>query len=814
MSKKTSVTIILALIIIFILAVRIMNGRVEDEQITITPELDGVAENYIDRAHVAKMVALLGYSYDDMTGIEIPDTYSDLGEGKWYDRYFAAASGMGIVWGNGTCRPSDYLTYDECENILRSIYTGSEDVVTANISEMRNSKSADAASGSSITTQDGEKLNHNYISCEEWMSLYGKMINGEFGVQHRQVKEENLMLLSIIEDTDSSWQVATSGGAYHFDGYALDAYTNGTINVLTDGNDIIYIKGFSNEPCTINNAWVNSCNETIVEMYYAGVITEMSYIPGIITDYSSFNGVVADIVVEGGSITSITPKIDRRNDKILSMTDTGVETASYGNLMISSGCMVYGIYDKIQTMALGSVPIGYNVTDIVVDSDGSVCAMIVTAPVTPASIRVAIKTSGYKEQYHERIKINSDMGMTIMQSGAGVDVAAGQSIEYRRDGAELAGGRITIVPAAGGHIILENVKRGYKKPAYRGTVELALYNEGIVVINELPIDEYLYAVVPSEMPVSYGVEALKVQAICARSYAYIHVMDGGLAGIGAHVDDSTSYQVYNNTAETPESIEAVTSTSGQVLTYNGNIIPAYYYSTSCGMTAKGNDVWFGMKDTPYLISKLQSMDMDIQSTGLDLTNDDHFAQFLTRDDISTFDSDFPWYRWQTDITAAEVKKSVEASLEKRYKVNPSLILTKSESGEYISEQISSVGDIKSVTTLTRAEGGLVTSVIIKGSKKTIKVKSEYNIRLLLAPLKSKISRKDGTVVDGMSLLPSAFMVITSEGKGKNKVFHIKGGGYGHGVGMSQNGVRSMVQAGYNYKDILGHYYTGCEVSYY
>ena len=93
------------------------------------------------------------------------------------------------------------------------------------------------------------------------------------------------------------------------------------------------------------------------------------------------------------------------------------------------------------------------------------------------------------------------------------------------------------------------------------------------------------------------------------------------------------------------------------------------------------------------------------------------------------------------------------------------------------------------------------------------MKSEYNIRLLLAPLKSKISRKDGSVVDGMSLLPSAFIVISSEGKGKNKVFHIKGGGYGHGVGMSQNGVRTMVQAGYGYKDILGHYYNGCEISY-
>ncbi len=813
MSKKTTITVILGLIIIFILAVRIMGGGEKDKQITITPEDGASAENLIDRAHVAKMVALLGFSYDDMTGIELPTTYSDIGEGKWYDRYFAASCKMGVVWGSGTCRPADYLTYDECESILRSIYGGAEDVITSNISSIRNNKrGTDEASGGGIVKNDG-KSGSDYISSEEWLILYGKMINGEFGVQHRQVKAENLMLLSIIENTESSWQVATSGGAYHFDGYALDAYTNGTINALTDGNDIIYINGFSNEPCTINNAWVSSCDESKVEMYYAGVVTSMSYTPGVITDYAALNGNVADIVVEGGSITSITPKADRRNDKILSMNDSVVETATYGRIMISPECKVYGVYDNIKTMTLGSVPIGYNVTDIVIDSNASVCAMIITAKVTPASIRVAIKTSGFKEQYHDSIVLNSDMGMTLMQNGAAYEVAPGQKIEYKKDGMELQNGRITVVPAAGGHIILENVKRGYNRPAYRGVIELALYNEGIVAVNELSIDEYLYAVVPSEMPVSYGVEALKVQAICARSYAYIHVMDGRLAGIGAHVDDSTSYQVYNNTAETAESIEAVNATSGQVLTYNGNIIPAYYYSTSCGMTAKGNDVWFGMKDTPYLISKLQSLEMDIQSTGLDLTNDEHFSAFLDREDIATFDSSFPWYRWQTDITAADIRKSVDASLEKRYKINPSLILTKSDSGEYVSQQISTVGDIKSITTLTRSEGGIVTSVIIKGSERTIKVKSEYNIRLLLAPLKSKISRKDGSVVDGMSLLPSAFIVISSEGKGKNKVFHIKGGGYGHGVGMSQNGVRTMVQAGYGYKDILGHYYNGCEISY-
>lgn len=69
-------------------------------------------------------------------------------------------------------------------------------------------------------------------------------------------------------------------------------------------------------------------------------------------------------------------------------------------------------------------------------------------------------------------------------------------------------------------IRIDSIKRGQGNPEYSGDIELALYDEGIVVINEVDIEEYLKSVVPSEMPVSFGVNALKCQAVCARSYAY------------------------------------------------------------------------------------------------------------------------------------------------------------------------------------------------------------------------------------------------------------------------------------------------------
>lgn len=116
-----------------------------------------------------------------------------------------------------------------------------------------------------------------------------------------------------------------------------------------------------------------------------------------------------------------------------------------------------------------------------------------------------------------------------------------------------------------------------------GAVECYRVSEGIVLINELPLEEYLYAVVPSEMPASYPQEALKAQAVCARTYGYRYILHAGLPQLGAHVDDTTAYQVYHNIPENAASTTAVRETDGILLFYQGQPAQNYYYSTSCGV---------------------------------------------------------------------------------------------------------------------------------------------------------------------------------------------------------------------------------------
>ena len=127
-------------------------------------------------------------------------------------------------------------------------------------------------------------------------------------------------------------------------------------------------------------------------------------------------------------------------------------------------------------------------------------------------------------------------------------------------------------------------REGLRCPSYSGALELRAASGGIAVINELPVETYLCGVVPSEMPASYELEALKAQAVCARSYAFRQMTSYGYPEYEAHVNDSTDFQVYNNSERQESSTRAVTETEGQVVRYKGEIATTYYYSTSCGRT--------------------------------------------------------------------------------------------------------------------------------------------------------------------------------------------------------------------------------------
>ena len=93
------------------------------------------------------------------------------------------------------------------------------------------------------------------------------------------------------------------------------------------------------------------------------------------------------------------------------------------------------------------------------------------------------------------------------------------------------------------------------------------------------------------MPIRFGLEALKVQAVAARSYAVRAIQSSGFRFYGAHLDDSTSSQVYNNISVQEIATHAVEATSGIIAFYGNEIVDTRFFSTSCGYTANIHEVW-------------------------------------------------------------------------------------------------------------------------------------------------------------------------------------------------------------------------------
>ena len=150
---------------------------------------------------------------------------------------------------------------------------------------------------------------------------------------------------------------------------------------------------------------------------------------------------------------------------------------------------------------------------------------------------------------------------------------------------------------------------------YQKYKTIKLFHSGSGQIEELPIDEYLYGVVSSEMPANYEAEALKAQAIVARTYTIYQIMNNSGKHPGADIcDNSSCCQAWISKDErlskwTPEEaesnwnkiVDAVNSTSGKIITYQNKPINAFFHSNSGGKTESSLNIWGGI-DYPYLKS--------------------------------------------------------------------------------------------------------------------------------------------------------------------------------------------------------------------
>ena len=389
-----------------------------------------------------------------------------------------------------------------------------------------------------------------------------------------------------------------------------------------------------------------------------------------------------------------------------------------------------------------------------------------TASANVINIGLKFASSSPKE-----ITVQSDSGFTVTANGVTV--------------AELSDSKVLIQWTEEGSVLLVNPTEGnvlYTNedgsvpltltPAdhqtvfigsteYRGAAKFFRTDLGLTVINEVDIEDYLKGVVAGEMPSSWPTEALKAQAVCARNYAISNW--NKFEAYGFNLDDSIQSQVYGGVkAETPQTNQAVEETQGIYLKYNNQYANTFFYSSSGGHTENSENVWSAA--LPYLVGVEDPYDTSRE--------------------------------WSVPYTPDEIEEKLAG-----IGVN--------------------IGDVVDLEVIEASPSGRIIDLKITGTEGTHHLKKEqsrslFNLRSNLYTITKKGEE------------PEPVSVVTSKGIEQRSIsqpiltatelipvnvgipteYMMTGTGYGHGVGMSQYGAKGMAEAGYNYEQILKHYFTG------
>lgn len=639
----------------------------------------------------------------------------------------------------------------------------------------------------------------NPVNRSNWYEIY-KEILLYLDIEHKVIEKE-LVVLS-IEEMEDNYQIYTNEGVFYTELPKNYFNTWENYNVYIMDGKCIGVVGKSTAEKTIFNTYIFGVEKDKISFLYQG----NTYTKDANLGMQELTEGVADIVIKDGKIITISQKQDYIVGDLLSYDEDTIEIEGYGKIAHPEVLPVYQAYEDIKEVSLSDIVIG-NMEAKYIIGVNEVCAIILTGPAEISAVRVLLLAEG-GGKFRQSVYLTSDDKMlatynkntTIQPAGTIIDVSS-----YINNG---DGTFILETEAEEGYLYLCNADGKKISNPYAGQMEVRKYEDGYCVVNEVAFETYLYSVVPSEMPSNYHPEALKAQAVCARSYAYIQVMRADLAAYGAHINDSSSYQVYNNVAKTSASINAVDETAGKILMYDGEVAEAYYFSTSMGYTDTV-EVWNVNDVAPYGYLKQACLNQNMFSG--DLSTEEGFKAYLETE-VTGYDSNIKFYRWKI-ICEDYLLQQEEISilLEQRKKASNRHITyyKKEEIGEDIEvSDMQKFGKMCGIGVKKRSKSGSILELKVDYENGYVIVRNEYNIRKVLGISAKKIVYQNGNRAEWTSLIPSAFCLVERQNDGSYLLY---GGGYGHGLGMSQNGANGLAKNGYNYEEILQFFYKDIEL---
>lgn len=727
-------------------------------------------ESGVSRAAASRAIALTLAGRDEILS-EGPETsfFPEELQDEWYVKY------MDYLYGSG------YLDVQECppeeESVLSSVTYGDLSGWVRGIGGEEN----EALSG--YVLEEGSGKAKKAVDKAGFWKFYDVF---------RTAADSEGNLKEIVTDiygtpgnveTAAAWTAYTKNGKLMFEGLYLDSYIDKQVRLLVRDDQIIKVEEELSSEIVYENAWISGFSGNVVTVFIGNIQREFP-VKGVLKNEDEISGQIGDLYLKNGKPNRLVLKKETITGTVLAVRENEIELEGYGNVPLSESFKIYRTYGVLKEQQKKDILVGYHMQKFVV-ADGEICAALTTEKPDIDNIRVLLMTANFKSLFHSEITLSCDT-MAVLEYGDEKDkksqsVAAGETVTISADDSRLKSGRMIFRSAnEGGMITVSSLERSQGTPVYPGHMEITKEEEGLLLLNEVDLEEYLKRVVPSEMPQSYELEALKAQAICARTYAWRQIQGNSYSKYGAHVDDSTNYQVYNNTNTFDSTDAAVNETFGQLLAYEEVPVEAFYYSTSCGHGTDGTVWGADASSVPYL----KAISINEKGKTMDLTSNEAFGEFIKNMDVEAYDSEFAMFRWNVGTTS-----------------------------RILDEKIGGVGRITGLTITERGPGGIAKTLKVVGTEGSKTVSGQSKIRSVLGNESLVFNRKDGSTYTGWDTLPSGFIYIENEGTDEDNVtaFTIYGGGYGHGVGMSQNGAQGMAKAGKSCQEILRFFYNGCEI---
>lgn len=468
---------------------------------------------------------------------------------------------------------------------------------------------------------------------------------------------------------------------------------------------------------------------------------------------------VADLEVKDGQILNVSAKTASIEGKLDRYTEELVQLSGYEALNYSGELPVYVLQKDVflGEKRLSDLVIGTSQIQLVV-AEGRACAILQYCSDSYENIRILIKNKS--KLFYSNIYITSERKYKVEETKKKGKTVTNikKAMKECREGDEIC------ISPGEGLLYLCDKEGNHLTDGYEGSFLVRKTADGYVLINEVPIETYLRYVIPSEMPTYFSYEALKAQAVCARTFAYKQMQGSEYAEYGANLDDSSSYQVYHAASTYEITDQAVLDTEDIVMTYDGELIDCYYYSTSPGY-AEDLEVW-NAKSPAYLKKENHTKEKDA-----DLSSEKAFHKFI-QTAVESYDDESPYYRWTAEISG-------RLGMDEEY------------------------GRLQSLKVNERSTSGYIRSLTVTFENGERTYERENEIRFALGRYVSTVTLANESLRKSPGSVPSACFEIVSANGGE---IVLSGGGFGHGIGMSQYGADGMAREGAGWQEILQFYY--------